>query len=317
MSTADLVKKTNAGHVTSMSSQAPHAAADPANPVESISVLSWNLWFGGLMMADGQTKQMNFLREQAADIICLQESVHIAPTVLADELGYGLAQQGSDTAILSRYPTQLLATETAPFATAAFVKLPSGPVLVWSVHLEHSDYGPYRTQDLEHHADQVFGQAGEQLRDQQIAAVLHETERLTADSANSIPVIISGDFNVPSPLDWNGVTRPQAAWPATSRMETAGYTDAFRAIHPDPVAAPGLTWSQIHTLEDEPRDRIDFVYTLGFPVEDCVHIGQTADADVSDTGLIETSGTVAHIPHHRANDFASDHLAVRATLAVN
>lgn len=310
MSTEEALKQTNTNSRPNIAAQ-PHSA--PQDQLESVSLISWNLWFGGLMMNDGQSKQIDYLRNRLSDIICLQESVQVAAAVIAGELGYGIAQQGADTAVISRYPLELLPTSTYPYATAARVNLPDGPILVWSVHLEHTDYGPYRASQLPAAAAEIFGQRGEQLRDQQAAEILAETERLEADLPDETPVIIAGDFNVPSPEDWNGGIRPKAVWPATARIIDAGYLDAFRAVHPDPETAPGLTWSQIHTHEDEPRDRIDFVFVDGMAVRDCWHEGQAPEAE-GEEGLRTTGSSAEYIPNHRDNDFPSDHLAVHSVL---
>ena len=62
------------------------------------------------------------------------------------------------------------------------------------------------------------------------------------------PVIVTGDFNSPSHLDYTKAAiglRPalidEVPWPVSQRMLAAGFTDSFRAAHPDPVARPGLT----------------------------------------------------------------------------
>lgn len=280
-----------------------------------ISVLSWNLWFGGTKMTDGRAKQIALMQDESPDILCLQECWGDGGIAIARGLGYEIAQHAFDTAVASRWPVTLLPTDTAPYATAARVDAPGGPLLVWSVHLEPEDYGPYRANELPDAAAEVFAQEGERIRDEQAAAVLTATDALLASLPTGTPVIIAGDFNVPSPADWDGRLRPDAAWPATTRLLEAGFTDTFRAVHPDPLTAPGLTWSQIHTLEDEPRDRIDFVFTRGFEVSDCWHLGQATDPEAAaDAGLRDTGGQAAYIPDHAENAFASDHLAVRAQL---
>lgn len=283
---------------------------------DHMRLLSWNLWFGGQKMRHGVERQTELLAAERPDIVCLQECWGDAAAKIGRRLGLTVAQQDFDNAILSRWPVQLLVTDTAPYATAAVVWAPCGPMLVWSVHLEHTDYGPYRAADLETDPESVFSQAGERLRDEQAVKILAVTAERLAELPEGTPVIIAGDFNVPSPQDWDGTLRPAAQWPATGRLLEAGFVDAFRRVHPDPVRAPGLTWSQIHTLDDEPRDRIDFVFVDGLDVHAADHLGGAADDHdaASDPGFCEYGGTVRHIPDHAENTFASDHLAVRVTL---
>ncbi|WP_258934607.1 hypothetical protein [Nesterenkonia pannonica] len=90
-------------------------------------------------------------------------------------------------------------------------------MLAWSVHLASSDYSPYRRDDLPHAAESVFAQPGEAQRTQQAQQILAETDRLLHELGD-MPVIIAGDFNVPSPLDWDGSHRPAAQWPATDAL---------------------------------------------------------------------------------------------------
>jgi endonuclease/exonuclease/phosphatase family metal-dependent hydrolase len=44
-------------------------------------------------------------------------------------------------------------------------------------------------------------------------------------------------------------------------MAKAGFVDAYRTANPDPVVAPGRTWSP--ELPDTHQDRIDYVYVRG------------------------------------------------------
>ena len=283
--------------------------------LRTLRLFCWNLWYGGAEIDDGRKKQAEVLRGQPADIVFVQECFGDAAVELGRASGMTVAQQDFDTAVLSAAPTRLLPTSTAPYATAALVQTRIGEVIAWSVHLGPWDYGPYRADELPEQAEAVFGQYGERERDRQAAAILTETQRLRAE-LGELPVIVAGDFNVPSPADWDGDHRPQAAWPATQRFIDAGYTDAFRAVHPDPDAAPGRTWSQIEPLEKEPRDRIDFVYLLGLDVDAADHFGDAADDDdvAQDAGFTPYGGLCRHIPDQRANAFPSDHLAVRATV---
>ena len=64
-----------------------------------------------------------------------------------------------------------------------------------------------------------------------------------------IPTFLTGDFNAPSHLDWTEAAvglRPHVKyampWPVSMAVEAAGFRDAYRELHPDPVADPGLTW---------------------------------------------------------------------------
>lgn len=62
-------------------------------------------------------------------------------------------------------------------------------------------------------------------------------------------VIIGGDFNEPSHLDWIEATRDSADhhgvvidWPCTAALTAAGFKDAYRVVYPNPVTHPGYTY---------------------------------------------------------------------------
>ena len=79
-----------------------------------------------------------------------------------------------------------------------------------------------------------------------------------------IPVIIGGDFNSPSHLDWIESTKEfhygkVIEWPVSKFMLEHGYTDSFREVNPDPAQILERTWGYLSS-RDIISDRIDFVY---------------------------------------------------------
>jgi hypothetical protein len=71
------------------------------------------------------------------------------------------------------------------------------------------------------------------------------------ENADEVPVILTGDFNAPSHLDWT----PEAAsshdgvhgvaWPTSKRVVGDGMKDSFREVNPQPELQGGVTWSPI------------------------------------------------------------------------
>ncbi|MEY9997104.1 hypothetical protein ABIE67_009136 [Streptomyces sp. V4I8] len=121
-------------------------------------------------------------------------------------------------------------------------------------------------------------------------------------------MFLAGDFNTPSHLDWvpaaasQNCGYPSISWPTTKAVADVGLKDSYRVIHPNPASTPGDTWSVLHpkhngtTGPDEPHDRIDFVHYTG------------PATPVSSTA--EVRGTPLPVPHHRNNEWVSDHRAV-------
>jgi len=84
-----------------------------------------------------------------------------------------------------------------------------------------------------------------------------------------MPVVLTGDFNQPSSLDYGadtvgtrpGIAEP-VAWPVSEALFDIGFRDTYRDIHPDPVASPGDTWG-FSGRDSDSSERIDYIYSGG------------------------------------------------------
>ena len=103
------------------------------------------------------------------------------------------------------------------------------------------------------------------------SAILKEIKTVMAgiDSLEKelgMPVIIGGDFNSGSHLDWVESTKDAhygkvVQWPVSKFMEDKGYVDSFREVHPDPTKTLEGTWGwQASSIIS---DRIDYIYYRG------------------------------------------------------
>ena len=118
-------------------------------------------------------------------------------------------------------------------------------------------------------------------------------------------MFITGDFNEPSHRDWTTAAADAnqcplcVEWPSTKAVEDAGFVDAFRAVHPDPIEHPGRTWTPTTKVTDpnDRHDRIDFVFVHG------------TTAQVKSIKLVGESGEFADIV---VEPYPSDHRAVVA-----
>lgn len=125
--------------------------------------------------------------------------------------------------------------------------------------------------------------------------------------ADSIPVIIGGDMNTPSHLDWteatahlhNGMIIP---WQTTKALEQMGLIDSYRQMHRDPVKHPGITWDVKGKVDEH---RIDYIYYKGKKLKAIksesykAHLGETILLNgqlipyPSDHGLVVTTFVLA------------------------
>ena len=106
-------------------------------------------------------------------------------------------------------------------------------------------------------------------------------------------VIIGGDFNEASHLDWNEETKDLwdhngtvVNWECSNELISRGYKDAYREIYPNPITHPGFTFPadnkdvSIEKLAWAPdadeRCRLDFVYFMPnkkLKVKDAIIVG--------------------------------------------
>lgn len=287
--------------ITSMSlpSVSVGAQTAPLAPVE-IRVMTFNIWVGGELVDFGQIAQA--IRAAQADVVGLQE---IGGNIqrIADMLGWQYVN--ARLGIISRWP---LIDLRSGDGVAVFVQVRPGQVVaVANTHLSSDPYGPYLVRDGEP-LDKVL-ENEQSLRMPEITPVADRLKQLVTAG---IPVVLTGDFNSPSHLDWTdaaiklrGQRLYTVAWPVSQALTAVGMQDTYRLAHPDPAAKEGITWPAGYPAprmrENETFDRIDFVYaSTGIEVLDSKIIGER---DGKDVDIV-------------IDPYPSDHRAVVSTLKV-
>ena len=239
-------------------------AAGPA-PV-TISVAQFNCDISDEYPIITATMVARAIRASGADVVGIEEGGGETAQI-AHALGwryYDIRMQ-----IVSRLP---LIDPPGGNGLYTFVEVSPGRVAALeNVHLSAEPYGPIWVKQGRTAAQVIAMEKRvrlpEILPDLAAAKTLH---------AQGIPVFLTGDFNSPSFRDWTKATvgtRPYLdyplRWPVSAAVEAAGFTDSFRAVHPNPVTVPGLTWPTHRTIPGveqfgvAPKDRIDFVFAMG------------------------------------------------------
>lgn len=82
---------------------------------------------------------------------------------------------------------------------------------------------------------------------------------------DEIPLILGGDLNIWSHLDWPEETReihdgPVVNWWTTSMFENTGLIDSCREVLPNLIEYPGITWDQPGRKDEH---RIDYIFYKG------------------------------------------------------
>lgn len=278
------------------SGQPPEGTAAPAAASAGVEVrvMSQNIMYGGdeydletgeyCPVTDGCPQALRriarIIDASGADIVGVQEPERNIQR-LADRLGW----HASPTAhVISRYP---IIEPPRGQGVYVFVEVSPGKVVaVSNVHLISSPYGPDAIRDGATLAEVLRLERQTRLRD-----IQPQLEVLPKLVARGFPVILVGDFNTPSQLDWTSAVaqaRPDVVkypvrWPVGVAVAKAGFVDSYREAHPDPVAKPAFTWTPggPEGTDGQIMDRIDWILHAG-PVStlDSQIVGEQGGPDV-------------------------------------
>jgi exonuclease III len=296
----------------------------PAAAETTLRVMTFNIWGGGANEEKGIEETVAAIKAAGADIVGLQETrVEPDPCTATDCAATGPSVAPAIAEALGWHVYDQTEQNEALWANAVISRYPIGPasandlgvpidvdgrtVWLFNIHLDDEPYQPYQLLGIEYgHAPFIKTEAeavsfAEQTRG--TAMDLLASDMAAADSAAA--VFVTGDFNEPSGLDWieAAVTAGQQPitvnWPTTKRLADQGVIDAYRAIHPDPVAKPAFTWTPRYdeAASDDHPDRIDFIFARGEGLA------------VTDAAIVGEDGPRSDIP---VMPWPSDHRAVVA-----
>jgi endonuclease/exonuclease/phosphatase family metal-dependent hydrolase len=250
--------------------------ADSAPAAMQITFMSQNIFYGGddynlhtghfCAVLNGCPLALHHLarviRVSGADVVGVQEAERNT-SKLARLVGGWYASPRAH--VISRYPIL-----DPPHSHGDYVFIEPRPgqvVAMANTHLPSTPYGPYKAQKG-WSRQQVLGLE----RGLRLPAINKTIDALKPVAEKGIPVVLTGDFNSPSFLDWTPAAakhRPlvpySVKWPASKALADAGFTDSYREVYPNPVKHPGFTWSPggPETRHHDFPDRIDWVLHAG------------------------------------------------------
>ena len=249
---------------------------------DELRVMVWNVLRGGNSVQQGPEKALQVIRDAAPDVVLLQESYDIEgdrPKLgawLAGELGWRQFQGDSaHLCVLTPYEIASTCFHDEWHGVGAKLRDPLGRSFVaWSIWLDWRSFVGYELRDNPALSDTELLEA-ETTRSGRFnqAKALLEHLKTEGHLEESVPVLLGGDFNCPSHLDWTIDTqrvferRRALDLPVSQLVLDAGFDDTFRKIHPNPVQHPGITWSPMYRgslseAEGTPQsfERIDRLY---------------------------------------------------------
>lgn len=274
-------------------------------------LMTLNVWNEGRYIPDALDKIVNIVLESKADVVAFSEVRNYKgedwPTKVVEAIKKKDAGQvfhtmhsGGDVGIISRYPIESgeavfdeALTSDSGSIVAWRLTLPQGrKVTICAAHLDYKQYGlnlirgyyggnpdfsmidadkdgePDRVKDVK----EILKYDLKSKRPDAIKAFLKFAKK---EQAAGRTVILAGDFNEGSHLDWTEKAKDSFGhygvaikWNSSMELYKAGFLDAYRVYYPDEVKNPGFTWPAIAegkktttwTPKSDERDRIDFIY---------------------------------------------------------
>lgn len=264
---------------------------------DGIKVLQWNVWQEGTMVKGGYDAIVHEIVKMKPDFVTLSEVRNYHGRDFITRLRKDLQTKGLTYYGFSSYDSGLLSLHPITDSLTVYpekddhgsiyglrCEVGGRKYAVYTAHLDYLDCSYYNVRGYDGStwkevpiaktAEEVIERSLKSKRLDAINAFLKEAAK---DSIEGRTVILGGDFNEPSHLDWRENTRYTrdhhglvVDWPVTSTLEKHGFTDSFREKWPDALTAPGftfpadnpdvpekkLTWTP---LADE-RERIDFIF---------------------------------------------------------
>ena len=263
---------------------------------KEITLLQFNIWQEGTMIEGGFASIVNHIARLQPDFVTFSEVRNYNDTDFIARLIDALSEAGVtyygersvSTGIISKYPILKqeiiypLQNDRGSVLKACF-RVEGREVVVYSAHLDWlncSSYLPrgYGSSDWKKlpqpvtDIDSLLADNRASFRDDEIRALLSD-----ALKEQDKIVLIGGDFNEPSHLDWQADTKNirdhrnvVIEWDCSALLYSNGFVDAFREKHPNAVDYPGFTFAAdnpaakldqlVWSPDADDRERIDFIY---------------------------------------------------------
>jgi len=248
----------------------------PQNP--QFKVLVWNIWHGGnddSLPSDGRPSVIEVIKTSGADVVLMIETYGSAP-LISDSTGLDYHLISSNLSIYSRFPItkQFAFTDsisTFNFGGVEILAFDSIPIVVfdtWLHYLPDTRLAPTHLPE-----DSILAWENRGTRDDEVFRIINSIEEYVENSEN-VPVILGGDLNSHSHLDWTAATKDTfnhggaiVNWTVSKALTDAGFTDSYREINPNPLNNLGKTWISGMDKNGDfgytKQDRIDYIYYKG------------------------------------------------------
>lgn len=316
---------------------------------ETVKVLQFNIWQEGTVVENGFNAVADEIVRCDADFVTLSEVRNYHNTRFCDRIVEALKERGQtyysfyteDSGLLSRYPITDSSTvyplnDDRGSIYRLVAKKGNQEFAVYTAHLDYRNCAYYDARGYDGNnwekiepvsdLDSILVLNRASVRDDAIARFVSTAEK---DKAAGRIVILGGDFNEPSHLDWTEATKDMrdhyglvVPWDVSVILEKAGYKDAYREKYPDPVTHPGFTCPAdcpdidlkklVWSPEADDRDRIDFIMYSpfeGLTLTDMTIVGPKGDILRGERATEKTADPIIA----PLGTWPTDHKAVLAT----
>ena len=261
----------------------------------SFRAMTWNIWHGGREDGDkvGPQRVVEIIKQSKADVIAMQETYGSGEWI-SEQLGFHFHPRGTNVSIFSRYPVLEDVSVFEEFkCVGAILGLPGGRKLAfYSIWLPYNkeiwEEGTRNVKDLE-----SMKSACEASRKDLATMWALIQQRMSDSKYDGIPIVIAGDFNSMSHLDYIEPFQEQfdgvvLDWPTSRILTDAKFRDSWRETHPEVERKKDRTWTP--RFPKQQQDRIDFIYYRGDCLEarDSVIIDEHPQGFPSDHAAVVT-----------------------------
>jgi len=236
------------------------------NPIE-FTAMTWNIWKGGRMDGDsvGPIKIIDVIKKSGADIIAMQET-YGSGELISKQIGFHFHPRGTNVSIMSKFPIEEDISVFEEFkCVGAIILLPNNQkVAFYSIWLPYDgEIWEKGTRNPNDTPVMLAACASSAIDLQSIRVAIEK--RLSDKKYNNVPIIIAGDFNSMSHLDYADIAYDQyksvVDWPTSHILTDAGYRDSWKETHPAIDRNIDRTWTP--RFPDQEQDRIDYIYYRG------------------------------------------------------
>lgn len=248
--------------------------AAPITRPEPLSVLTWNIWRGGdramddtdpAVKAQKQQRVVEVIQQSRPDIVAMVET-YGSGEAIARALGFHFHARGTNVSIHSRWPIiQDLSVFEPFYCVGALIQRPDGQkIAVFSAWIASDPDIWTDPSSRTGMSPEALVAVDAQKRLPQMQAILRGIREKMA-SLPEVPVILAGDFNSNSHLDYTQAALGQyglvVPWPVSLAITAEGFADAYRICNPTISRKADRTWSP--QFPEHLQDRIDYIYFRG------------------------------------------------------